>query len=311
MDQAERRLWVVMYHYVRDLSNTRFPRIKGMLTADFGKQVGQLSERYEMATLQSALEFMGGRYRPERDLCLLTFDDGLKEHYTDVLPILSERHIQGQFFVVTRCQEEGRVVPVHKNHFLMAELPFDEYQRAFLARLDEISPETSTEVNVEQAARTYRWDTPDVAAFKFLLNMRLAEPLREEILDALFTEYLGNETEFAHQLYLSWEEAREMQAQGMLIGGHSHNHTALANLDDSTRQVDLEMCAQLLYSRLRPQALWPFSYPYGQTHTFNARTAETIQSLGFACSFATAVGPNEQGQDLYSIRRIDTKDAQV
>jgi peptidoglycan/xylan/chitin deacetylase (PgdA/CDA1 family) len=311
MNAPETRLWVVMYHYVRDLPRTRFPRIKGMLTADFGKQVDRLSGRYEMATLESALAFLAGEYHPVRDLCLLTFDDGLKEHYTDVLPILSERRIQGLFFVITRCPEEGRVVPVHKNHFLMAELPFDEYRHAFLARLGEASPDTPTEVDVTQATSSYRWDMPDVAAFKYLLNMRLPEALREEILDALFAEYLGDEAEFARQLYLSWEEAREMQAQGMLMGGHSHNHAALATLDDETQQADLERCAQLLHSRLCPQAMWPFSYPYGQSHTFNSVTVETIRDLGFACSFATAVGPNEAGQDIYSIRRIDPKDAAV
>jgi peptidoglycan/xylan/chitin deacetylase (PgdA/CDA1 family) len=308
MIAPETRLWVVMYHYVRDLPRTRFPRIKGMLTADFEKQVDRLGERYEMATLESALAFFRGAYHPQRDLCLLTFDDGLKEHYTDVLPILAERHIEGQFFMITRCPEEGRVVPVHKNQFLMAALPFDEYKRAFLERLGEASPDASTEVDVTKAAGAYRWDTPDVAAFKYLLNMRLPEALRDIILDALFAEYLGDEAEFARQLYLSWDEAREMQAQGMLIGGHSHSHMALAALNDESRRTDLESCAQLLRTRLCPQARWPFSYPYGQSHTFNPLTVQTIRDLGFACSFATAVGPNEVSQDPFSIRRIDPKD---
>src|SRR6266550_2179500 len=91
----DRRLMVVMYHYVRNLPGTRFPRIKGLLTANFRQQVARLSEHYEMATLESALAFLAGEYQPARDLCLLTFDDGLKDHYTDVLPILSEQKIQG------------------------------------------------------------------------------------------------------------------------------------------------------------------------------------------------------------------------
>src|SRR5919199_1467305 len=197
------RLNVVMYHYVRDLPRTRFPRIKGLLSDEFRRQVAWLGERYEMATLESALAFLAGRYQPARDLCLLTFDDGLKDHYTEVLPHLSERRIQGLFFVITSCLE-GRVASVHKNHFLMAALEFDEYRRAFLQRLAELSPETSTEVDVEQVRHAYRWDTPEVAAFKYLLNFRLPEALRDRILDDLFVEYLGDEKEFARELYLSW-----------------------------------------------------------------------------------------------------------
>src|SRR6266850_5604696 len=212
-----------MYHYVRDLPRTRFPRIKGLLTDDFRLQVARLSEHYEMATLESALDFLAGQYQPARDLCLLTFDDGLKDHYTDVLPFLSERRIQGLFFVITSCLE-GQVVSVHKNHFLMAALEFDQYRQAFLQRLAELSPETDTEVDLKEVARTYRWDEPEVATFKYLLNFHLQEALRNRILDDLFAEYLGDESEFARELYLSWDEVLEMQSAGMLIGGHSHSH---------------------------------------------------------------------------------------
>jgi len=296
-----------MYHYVRDLPRTRFPRIKGLLTDDFRLQVARLSEQYEMATLESALAFLAGQYQPARDLCLLTFDDGLKDHYTDVLPLLSEQRIQGLFFVITSCLE-GRVVSVHKNHFLMAALEFNEYRQAFLQRLAELSPETNIEVDVKQVQHTYRWDTPEVGAFKFLLNFRVPEALRDRILDDLFVEYLDNEEAFARELYMSWDEVRQLQESGMLIGGHSHSHTALATMDADRQRADLETCTGMLRERLRPQSFWPFSYPYGKGSAFNSSTVETIHDLGFACGFTTEVGDNRVGQDLYSILRIDTKD---
>jgi len=304
------QLIVVAYHYVRDLPRTRFPRIKGMLTDNFRRQVLLLGERYEMATLESALAFLAGKYQPARDLCLLTFDDGLKDHYSDVLPVLAERHIQGLFFVPTACLG-GLVASVHKSHFLMAALDFEEYRQAFLRRLAEFSPGTRTEVNMIEAQLAYRWDAPEVAAFKYLLNFGLPEALRDQILDDLFAEYLGDESEFARQLYLSWDEAREMQTAGMLIGGHSHNHVALSLMDDDCQRADLETCAELLHSRLNLQPLWPFTYPFGQSKTFNSLTVQSLRDLGFACSFTTELGINGANQDPFSIRRIDTNDVVV
>src|SRR6267142_7020306 len=99
-------LRVVMYHYVRDLPNTSFPRIKGMLISDFRQQLVALQNQYEMATLESALDFLQGVYSPSRDLCLLTFDDGLKDHYSEVTPILVDFGVQGIFFVITSCLQE-------------------------------------------------------------------------------------------------------------------------------------------------------------------------------------------------------------
>ena len=101
-----------MYHYVRNLPHTRFPHIKGMMLDDFSRQVESFIKQFEMATLETTLAYLNGEYTPSRDMCLMTFDDGLREHFADVTPILAERGIQGLFFVITACLEEGVVVPV-------------------------------------------------------------------------------------------------------------------------------------------------------------------------------------------------------
>jgi len=305
-----RRLHTVMYHYVRDLPRTRFPRIKGMLLAEFRAQVATLAEAYEMATLESALAFLHGDYKPKRDLCLLTFDDGLKEHFAEVTPILAARKIQGLFFVITSALEEHRVAAVHMNHFLMAALEFSEYQQAFLDRLRDKAPDAPRieDLNAEQIRHTYRWDEPAVAAFKFLFNFKLDAALRDEIVREIFVERFGNEAEFARELYLNWDAARQMQQAGMLIGGHSHRHQALATMTDEAQVDDLNQCHQLLRQHLNAQPWWPFTYPYGKRHTFNQTTVRQLQRLGFACSFATEVGAAAPGEDVFAIRRMDCKD---
>lgn len=301
-------LRVVMYHYVRDLPRTRFPKIKGMLTSDFAAQVASLAERYEMASLASALAYLDGAYAANRDLCLLTFDDGLREHYTDVLPILAERRIQGVFALITGCVESHRVALVHKNHFLMAALDFDVYEREFREQLAHAAPDIKVAVDEAAAARTYRWDTPQVAAFKYLLNFKLPEATKSRILDALFTRHLGEEAAFARELYVSWDEARQMQSAGMVLGGHTHHHLALSSLGEAEQRDDLTTCTQLLQSRLGAQALWPFTYPYGKRDSFNEQAMAHLQALGYCCAFATEVGDNLPGQPRFEIRRIDPKD---
>ena len=297
----------IAYHYVRDLPQTKYPNIKGILVDTFRRQVDALAERYEMASLESASAFLEGRYQPQRDLCLLTFDDGLKEHSTEVTPILAERGIQGLFFLPTICLEEHRVVLVHKNHFLMAAMGFESFRDAFLDQLTAMRPDLETDVDIEQARRTYRFDNQPVAEFKYLLNFRLEAALRGEILDALFTEHLGDERAFAEELYINWDEARAMQDAGMLMGGHSHCHIALATLDRASQRTDLETCDRLIRHRLQPQHQWPFCYPYGNpVDSFNEVTVEALGDLKFSCAFTTQAGVNEAGADPFRIRRIDT-----
>ena len=83
------------------------------------------------------MEFLTGKYVPRRDLCLMTFDDGVKEHYAQVTPLLAEQGIQGVFFLISACMEDGVVAPVHMNHFLTAHLGFKTYQSEFVQILRE------------------------------------------------------------------------------------------------------------------------------------------------------------------------------
>jgi peptidoglycan/xylan/chitin deacetylase (PgdA/CDA1 family) len=299
-----------MYHYVRDLPKTSFPRIKGMLTSDFQRQLQALRGRYEMATLEIALDFLKGAYTPSHDLCLLTFDDGLKEHYTDVTPLLIDFKIQGLFFVITGCFHENQVVPVHMNHFLMAALDFEEYRDAFLNRLSDVNPNSKnlTDVDSSLAQRVYRWDILEVASFKYLFNFVLDFTVRDRILKDLFEEKIDNVQSFARNLYLSAEEAREMQAGGMVVGGHSHQHKPLSSLSSQELESDLTTCHKSLCEKLHYQSLWPFCYPFGKRDSFNGDTSRWLKHLGFACSFSTEVGSNTFGTDAFAIRRFDCKD---
>jgi len=299
-----------MYHYVRDLPKTSFPRIKGMLTSDFRRQLQTLRSRYEMATLESALDFLRGGYSPSRDLCLLTFDDGLKEHYTDVTPLLVDYKIQGSFFVITTCLRENQVVSVHMNHFLMAALDFAEYQTSFLNRLADIDPNSKSLADVDStvAQRAYRWDTAEVASFKYLFNFVLDGAVRDRVLKELFEEKIGDVESFAEDLYLNTAQAREMQEAGMIIGGHSHQHQPLSSLSAKELESDLTNCHQSLRENLHEQSLWPFCYPYGKCDSFNGDTSRWLKTLGFACSFSTEVGSNAAGSDAFAIRRLDCKD---
>jgi peptidoglycan/xylan/chitin deacetylase (PgdA/CDA1 family) len=297
-------LHVVMYHYVRDLARTRWPKIHALPLEDFRRQVSMLTDVYEMATLESALAFLEGRYRPSRSLCLLTFDDGLKEHYAEVTPILHDSGVQGVFMVQT-SGPEGRVAAVHKNHFLLASLEFAEYQTRFNARLESLTDGLRVYLDDDQVRRVYRWDPLEIARFKYLANFIVAEPIRRQILDELFDEYLGSEGAFARDLYIDWGEARAMQAAGMVIGGHSHDHASLPALANEAKRVDLTRSAGLLREYLAPQPAWPFSYPYGAV---DDGTVTILRELGFACAFTTAVGSNGAGADAFRIGRLDPKD---
>jgi peptidoglycan/xylan/chitin deacetylase (PgdA/CDA1 family) len=300
-------LQVVMYHYVRERTRDRFPRLRALDLHVFRDQVAALGQRYEVASLESALAYLRGEYHPSRDMCLLTFDDGLKDHFAQATPILAERGMQGLFFLTPSCQRDGRVLGVHKNHFLQAEMGFASYRETFLQQLAQIAP-VPTETPSEQTLRaTYRWDSLEEAAFKYLFNFQLPPAVRREVVDNMFRECLGDENSFARELYLDWDEARSMQADGMLLGGHTHAHRPLATLTEQEQAEDLAACREALRAMLGEQTYWPFSYPYGKLDSFQEHTVTLLRAMEFSCSFTSEAGSNGVGQDLYRLRRTDAK----
>jgi hypothetical protein len=74
-------LTIVMYHYVRDGA-----RVHARTTAEFERQLDFVEERYTVVGCEAVRE----RRLPE-NACLLTFDDGLREHLDTVAPALEAR----------------------------------------------------------------------------------------------------------------------------------------------------------------------------------------------------------------------------
>ena len=89
---------IIMYHYVRDLKNSRFPEIKGLDTRLFEAQIEYLTRNYNVVPMEEVVDCIENKSKLPPNSALLTFDDGYSDHYLNVLPILLKYKIQGSFY---------------------------------------------------------------------------------------------------------------------------------------------------------------------------------------------------------------------
>ena len=78
---------IVVYHYVRQIKNSQY-KIKGMEIEDFENQIKLFKKKYTPIGVKDILEAINNDKKIPESSILLTFDDGLKDHFENVFPIL-------------------------------------------------------------------------------------------------------------------------------------------------------------------------------------------------------------------------------
>jgi peptidoglycan/xylan/chitin deacetylase (PgdA/CDA1 family) len=307
-----RKLTVVMYHYVRDLKRSPFPAIKGLSVERFCRQLDYIQARYTPIAVEDLLESLSS---PQKDLpqnsILLTFDDGYIDHFTNVFPLLDARGIQGCFFPPAQAILEHKVLDVNKIHFILATLPdaANLLDQVF-ALLPEFGSEhtlKTREAYLSSVSGEHRYDSREVTVLKRLLQRELPEPVREEIVRRLFAEYVtSDETAFACELYMSLDQISCLRRNGMHVGSHGFTHAWLNHLSREAQTVEIERSLDFLQKLDIGRDAWTMCYPYGGLNDSLLQILRTRQCrLGFTVEARVA---DLDVDDRLALPRIDTND---
>jgi peptidoglycan/xylan/chitin deacetylase (PgdA/CDA1 family) len=250
---------VVMYHYVRNTEGTEFPGLYSRKLNQFDFQLGYLSSSFNVCALDSLHQSSGST-------AVLTFDDGLKDHYRNVFPVLQKNNMRATFFVSSMPLIKPVVLDVHKIQLLLAS---QSHELLFELLASELGPLRIREYEESGAISNdpSRFDNRRTILFKRLLQRDLEEPLRSEILHKIFVHFLASdEKQISKELYMSLSELREMKAAGMVIGNHTLSHHWLGHIDIAEAKREILECENLLIQEgLMDHELKTIAYPYGNS----------------------------------------------
>lgn len=301
---------MVMYHYVRDLENSRYPKIRGLDYSLFRQQVQYLKENFSIITMEELIASYEEAYELPEKALLLTFDDGYRDHYLNVYPILKEYGIQGSFFIPGKTFYESVLLDVNKIHFILASMSIRELVTRLMMQLDfyrgqDFTFETN-EVLYAKYAVGNRFDSADTIFVKRILQTVLPEELRNVIASNLFEQAVGlEEAKFAKELYMNYDQIKCMKLDGMHIGLHGYDHYWLGNLDQKKMEQDVQQAKEVLCDFINPSA-WTIAYPYGSQ---NEDVIECMKRTGCQAGFTTVVGKAGIPVNCkYTIPRLDTND---
>lgn len=303
-------LYIVMYHYVRDLKHSRYPNVKGLDIELFRQQIAYLKAHFSVVRMEEVLAALDGQSVLPENAVLLTFDDGYIDHFTYAMPILEEEKVQGSFFIPGKTFDTHNLLDVNKIHYILAaadirSLLTDVFERMDHYRGREFDYPANAEL-FEKYAVANRFDSKETIFVKRVLQTVLPERVRNLISSDLFERYVGvSEEVLAYELYMSREQIRTMKRHGMHIGIHGYDHYWLGNLPAEQMEEDISKALEVM-GELIDTDNWVMNYPYGN---YSKDVVEYIRQKGCKMGMTTEVRAVDPAmEDRYLLPRFDCND---
>lgn len=310
------KLTVVMYHYVRDLKNSRYPEIKGCDIAQFKEQIQYFKKHYHFVTVEEVLDaYYSNTSLPDHSV-MLTFDDAYKDHFDYVFPVLEHEKIQGAFYPPVKAVTEHTVLDVNKIHFILASTPIEKFEKLLdeiKLQLDKYRDENqlqSYEYYFNKLAVANRFDSKEVIFVKRLLQVELEEKLRKKITDDIFVKVVGiEESAFSRELYMSIDQIKCMVDCGMHIGSHGYDHYWLSSLPKEKQEFEIAKSIEFIDMVGGDSKNWTICYPYGD---YNQDTIDLLKQHGCKMGLCTKVDVASLASDIpdsiFKLPRLDVND---
>ena len=303
------QLTIIMYHYVRPIKDSPYPKIKGIELEGFRRQLDFLAIEHTFITAEQLVGFSHGQNDLPKNACYLTFDDGYKDHIQYVMPELLKRNIQGSFFPPVNAVTKREMLDVNAIHFILESAC--DYQ-ALVIDLDIICKEhghTECELDLlkKKWAKPSRYDSSEVMYVKHMLQHALPEEIRSEIVTRLFQKNIyKSKLDFSEDLYMSTEDIKQLVQNGMYVGSHGCRHLWLSRESKRRQLAEIDSSLVFLEKVGASNKNWIMCYPFGD---YNNDTLEILKSKHCSIGLTTQPGfANLNNEKFLELSRFDTND---
>ena len=230
-----------MYHDVRNIYDSRYKKryeLKSFLTVEqFEKQIKYITERYKVI---SGKNFLDLNNIIDDKYAILTFDDGLLDHYENVMPILKHYGVSGTFCIPTGPVVGSSIIHSHKIQFILscANSERDLVERIFNTLCVDKEEKTSLWSKFSKPTCVDSWWSDEMI---FVTNiLRNYTDKKYEVVDNLFCDIVTSDVEkFNSELYLNEDQVSLLVKNGMEIGSHGFSSENLILLSESDSKNDL------------------------------------------------------------------------
>lgn len=237
--------------------------------AAFEHHLRYLSKNFNILPLREIAQILTEQKPLPAKTAAITFDDGYKDNYLYAYPLLKKYGQPATIYLTAGHIEKDELFWWDKVSYLIEHTSLKALELPQIGPLDFSgrSQKKQAFAHIRETLKTW----PETAKQKLIDNLANAAGV-----------VIPPGT--AKNLFLTWQEAREMQAGGIELGSHGVTHANLTNLDLPQAESEIVVSKKKIEEKLQTPVL-SFSYPNGD---FSGALGEIVKKSGY--KYAAIVG---------------------
>jgi len=300
-------LSVITYHYVREIKKSKYPNIKGLEFTEFKDQINYLVKNYEIISTE---DLINKDFNSKKKNLILTFDDGLTDHYKYVYPFLKKKNISGSFYPAVESSLHKAILHVHKLQFIFEKVHDRKLLLSKILKMIELKGiKVDNILKIQKKlskTNDLRFNDNNTNIIRNLLQYILPLELSISIKNQLFKKYVNtNNKTFMKELYLSKKNIKEMIENKMHFGSHGNKHLSLQYLDKEQQYSEVSISKKFLIDNGVDENYLSICYPFG---SYNKTTVDVVKKLNFKIGYTTNDPKVKSPYKNLSLPRYDTND---
>ncbi len=263
-----RNVLILMYH--------RFGEGAGKVSAaDFELHLEYLKNHHRVLSLVETVEFLqNGKSLPLNSV-VITIDDGYRDAYEIAFPLLKKFNFRAVVYAITEFSDGKCWLWTDLMRYVLLNTKRDVENRL----------ETAAQINAN--LKKLPNDEKHAKIIEFAKDFGVEIPTLPP-------------PEFAP---MNWDQAREMDENGVKIESHTVTHPILTNISANELDFELQTSKKRLEEVLN-RRVEHFCYPNG---SLNKTVEKAVEKAGYKSATTTEYGFNNPQTEKFLLKRIDAQ----
>ena len=297
-----RRAVVLMYHRVLTAEERERCGSHPGIVVDretFAWQMSLLKERFVPLSVDEFSRHLEAGQPFASSSCLVTFDDGWLDNYTNAWPVLRQTGVPAVIFLAVNYIGSIRMFwREGLTHLLVRAVLAGRGDEARRVRVSQVLATVGLEsvMDVSDA-------DPRSAIIERVSALTARKPVSEHTLRTL-AGALGTTLDPVTSVdaFMTWEQVESMESGGVRFGGHGAEHRLLTEVPEAERTREIAESAEILNRQLGAAHATAFAYPNG---SWNRDVVAGVREWGYEVAFTTEPGFVRCSDDRFTVRRVN------